>query len=83
MWVELHAPDGKFLKGGYTPTSFSVTSGTQYVVYASNYENIVFDHWDDGTTNPYRTITPTQSVTLTVYYSVATHGHHGNHGSQH
>src|SRR2546426_5886134 len=31
-----------------------------------------FNHWDDGSTNAARTITPTQSTTLTAYYSTGT-----------
>ena len=69
MWDELHSSSGSTLATGYTTNTYSVTSGTQYTVYISNWQNIVFDHWDDGSTNPYRTITPTQSVTLTAYFS--------------
>ena len=69
MWTELHDSSGKTLKTGYTPISFSVTSGTQYIVYVSNWQNIVFSHWEDGSTNPQRTVVPIQSTTLTAYYS--------------
>ena len=69
IWTELHDSTGKTLKTGYTPISFTVTTGTQYIVYVSNWQNIVFNHWDDGSTNPQRTVTPTQSTTLTAYYS--------------
>jgi Fibronectin type III domain len=69
MWTELHDSTGKTLKTGYTPISFTVTSGTLYVVYVSNWQNIVFNHWDDGSTNPQRNVTPIQSTTLTAYYS--------------
>jgi len=86
MWIELHDPSDKVLKNGYAPISFSVPSGTQYVIYASNWQNIVFNHWDNGNTNPYRTIIPTHSMTLTVYYSTVsatpsktTHGDHEKH----
>src|SRR3989475_4484326 len=68
MWTELHDSSGKTLKTGYTPISFSVTSGTQYIVYVSNWQNIVFSHWEDGSTNPQRTVVPIQSTTLTAYY---------------
>jgi len=69
MWNELHSSSGSTLATGYTTNTYSVTAGTQYIVYISNWQNIVFDHWDDGSTNPYRTITPTQPVTLTAYFS--------------
>ncbi|MDE1862524.1 MAG: fibronectin type III domain-containing protein [Thaumarchaeota archaeon] len=71
MWVELHAANGTTLATGYTPVTFSVTSGVQYVVYAANYQSNVFNHWQDGTTNSSLTITPTQNTSLTAYYSTA------------
>src|SRR3989475_703269 len=69
MWVTLHDSSGTRIAKGFTPTTFSVTSGAQYTVHAANWKNIVFNHWDDGSTNPSRTITPTQSITLVAYYS--------------
>lgn len=69
IWDELHSSTGSMIGHGYTTNTYSVTTGKQYIVYVSNYQNIIFDHWDDGSTNPYRTITPTQSVTLTAYFS--------------
>ena len=69
IWDELHSSTGSMIGHGYTTNTYSITTGKQYIVYVSNWQNIVFDHWDDGSTNPYRTITPTQSVTLTAYFS--------------
>jgi hypothetical protein len=69
LWDELHSSSGSTISTGYTTNTYSITTGKQYIVYISNWQNIVFDHWDDGSTNPYRTVTPTQSVTLTAYYS--------------
>lgn len=69
IWDELHSSTGSTISTGYTTNTYSITTGKQYTVYVSNWQNTVFDHWDDGSTNPYRTITPTQSVTLTAYYS--------------
>jgi len=53
----------------YTPVTFSVTSGAQYTVHAANWQNIVFNHWDDESINPSRTVTPAQSTTLVEYYT--------------
>jgi len=69
IWDELHSSTGSMIGHGYTTNTYSITTGKQYIVYVSNWQNIVFDHWDDGSTNPYRTITPAQSVTLTAYFS--------------
>lgn len=69
MFIELQDSKGHEIKTGDTPVTFSATSGQKYIVYANNYQNIIFNHWDDGTTNPARVITPTQSVTMTAFYS--------------
>src|SRR3989441_7044191 len=71
QWVQLNDSSGKTIATGFTPATFSVTSGTQYTVFAANFQNIVFNHWNDGNTNPSRVITPTQSTTLTAYYSTS------------
>src|SRR3989475_506908 len=68
MWTTIQS-GGTTVKTGYTPVTFTGTTGTQYTVTVSNYQNNVFNHWDDGSTNAARTITPTQSTTLTAYYS--------------
>ncbi len=80
IWNELHSPDGTTIAIGYSPNSYSVTPGNQYGVYVSNWHNTVFNHWDNGSTNPDRIITPTQNTTLTAYYSTSTtHGDHEKH----
>lgn len=69
MWVELHASNGTTLATGYTPITFKVASGNAYTIVSSNYQNYVFNHWNDGTTTTSKTITPTQNITLTEFYS--------------
>lgn len=71
MYVELHASNGTTLATGYTPMTFTIPSGSAYTVVSSNYQNYVFNHWGDGTTNSSITISPTQNTTLTEYYSTA------------
>ncbi|HKC78686.1 MAG TPA: fibronectin type III domain-containing protein, partial [Nitrosopumilaceae archaeon] len=68
LWTTLIS-GGKTIQTGYTTKTFTVTTGNQYTVYVANYQNYVFDHWDDGSTNSNRTITPTQAATLTAYYN--------------
>src|SRR5438105_914468 len=72
MYIEFENPSGSLIASGFTPVSFSATSGQQYIVYATNYQTTIFNHWDDGATNPYRSITPTQNLTLTAYYTTST-----------
>jgi hypothetical protein len=68
MWTTV-SKDGVVLKTGYTPLSFSAESGVNYQVTVSNYQNYVFDHWENGSTNSARTISVTSDTTLTAYYS--------------
>ncbi|MFI5416945.1 MAG: fibronectin type III domain-containing protein, partial [Nitrososphaerales archaeon] len=67
LWTEISAAN-KIVKTGYTTLSYSGSSGTSYTVCVSNYQNYVFDHWNNGSTNSCRTVTPTQATTLTAYY---------------
>ena len=71
MWVELHSASGATIATGYTPKTFYVSSGVTYAVYVSDWGTTVFNHWDNGSTNPERTITPTTNSTLTAYYSTS------------
>ena len=67
LWTTLIS-GGTTTKSGYTTKTYSVTAGNTYTVTVANYNNYVFDHWSNGSTNSNLVITPTQSVTLTAYY---------------
>ncbi len=67
LWTEISSAS-KLVKAGYTTLSYAGSSGTTYKACVSNYQNFVFDHWADGSTNSCKTITPTKSTTLTAYY---------------
>ena len=69
MWTTIKRSDGTTLKTGYTPLSFTAQSGATYQVTVSNYNNYVFDHWDNGSTSSTRKITVSKATTLTAYYS--------------
>ncbi|HJU13103.1 MAG TPA: fibronectin type III domain-containing protein [Candidatus Nitrosotalea sp.] len=69
MYMELQNSKGRDISTAYSPAKFTVTSGKNYIVYANDYQNFVFDHWDDGSNDPARSITPTQPMTLVAYYS--------------
>lgn len=43
-------------------------NGMTYRVYASNYKDRVFDHWEDSSTDRIRTLTATEAKTITAYY---------------
>ena len=67
MWTTI-SKGGIVIKTGYTPLSFSATSGASYQVTVSNYGNYVFDHWNGGSTSATRTISVTTEATLIAYY---------------
>lgn len=67
LWTTLTS-GSTITNSGYTTMTYSVTAGKTYTVYVANYQNYVFDHWSNGSTNSNLVITPTQSVTLTAYY---------------
>ncbi|MGI0021100.1 MAG: hypothetical protein ACREAY_11580 [Nitrososphaera sp.] len=46
----------------------SNSSGTTYKVYAGNYQDKVFDRWEDGSTDSIRTLTISDDETITAYY---------------
>ncbi len=67
LWTTLIS-SGSPTKSGYTTKTYSENAGHTYTVTVANYNNYVFDHWSNGSTNSNLVITPTQSVTLTAYY---------------
>jgi hypothetical protein len=71
MWTTV-SKDGVVLKTGYTPLSFNAESGVSYQVTVANYQNYLFDHWENGSTSIARTISITSDTTLTAYYSTGT-----------
>jgi len=70
QWIALSDSSGNTIATGFTPITFTVTTGTQYTVFAPNGHIHVFNHWDDGSTDSHRTITPTQDTTFTSYYTI-------------
>ena len=55
-----------------TPLTYMVNSGTTSFVTAQDYKMYVFDHWENGSKNRTRTITPTEDTGLSAYYSTPT-----------
>lgn len=50
------------------PIVDACNADTTYKVYASNYKDRVFDHWEDGSTERIRTLTIGEATTITAYY---------------
>ena len=67
LWTTISS-GGTVLKTGFTPLTYTANAGTTYQVTVANYQNDVFDHWQDGTKNSAVTVTPSAATTLTAYY---------------
>ena len=69
VWTTVNS-SGVTLATGFTPLTFTGAVGLQYLVTVTNWQSIIFVHWDDGSTNLKRTLSPIQDTILTAYYSV-------------
>ncbi len=69
MWT-LVEQNSTLMETGFTPFELEFVQGTTYAVTVSNYQNIRFDHWEDGSTEHTRLITPEESLTITAYYTI-------------
>lgn len=69
MWTELWQ-NGQIIQEGPTPFSAEVQSGTDYEVFMGNWENILFDHWEDGSTNPQRAFSISENTTFTAFFRI-------------
>lgn len=64
---------------GYTPLSFAGTEGVSYSVTVRDYQDRVFDHWDNGSTSRTRTVALTADLKLVAYYKSGTAPAPGSH----
>jgi hypothetical protein len=69
LWTTIYSGT-TLIKSGYTPLTYTANANAQYSVCVARYENYIFDHWDDGSTNSCRTITPAQDTVMTAYYDI-------------
>ena len=68
LFTVVQSSSGTVLDTGYTPLTYGITTGTQYLVTADSYGNYVFNHWSTGSTSATISITPSQSTSLIAYY---------------
>ena len=67
QWTELIL-DRTIIATGLAPASYQVTTGTEYTASVDNYQQYVFDHWEDGSTDSERIITLNQDTTITAFF---------------
>jgi hypothetical protein len=65
LWTVI---SGSGSTNGYSPLSYTASTGSQYTVTMGEWQNFKFDHWDNGSTSKSRTITPNSNTVLTAYY---------------
>lgn len=68
MWTEIQ-PSGGSTETGFTPLSKEASSGTSFTVTVHDYQDIVFDHWEDGSTERTRTVELGDDTTITAFYN--------------
>lgn len=73
MWVAVRDGGTTTVKAGFTPFAFSTAAAAGsspaplVVVRVADYGSYVFDHWENGSTSRYRTVSAADSV-MTAYY---------------
>jgi hypothetical protein len=53
---------------GFSPVSYDAESGKRYTVTVADYRNYVFDHWENGSKDRSRTITPGDDTVIIAHY---------------
>lgn len=66
LWIEV-IKDNKVILTGFSPTTFLLTEGT-YQIIANNYQNFIFDKWQDGQTTNYHSIDLVDSAEMDAIY---------------
>jgi hypothetical protein len=60
--------DGITIKTGFTPLTYSGTTGKTYTVEVSNYKDLTFSKWGNGSTDNPRTVTLSTDTTAVAYF---------------
>jgi hypothetical protein len=68
LWTTVEL-NGNVVATGFTPFTYTGTTGGSYTVTVYDYGAYSFSHWDDWTTNPSRTFTLSQDLWFTALYS--------------
>lgn len=59
--------DGTRLQTGFSPDTFDVACGETYEVKVRGFDDMLFDHWEDGNTNDRRTFSVNSDTTFTAF----------------
>jgi hypothetical protein len=67
MWTEVKK-GSTTVKTGFTPLSLTLEEGA-YTVFAGNYQQIIFDHWQDGSESSTTSVDLYSNTALTANYN--------------
>ena len=73
--VEARRADGSQVLHMWTviqPLTIFNSNQIDYFVRVHDYGHLVFDHWEDRSTSPFRDVRPTEPITITAYYKAST-----------
>jgi len=59
--------NGTTIATGFTPASYQITTGIEYTAFVADFNQYIFDHWEDGSTDSSRIITLIQDTTITAF----------------
>ena len=71
MWTVLRSggPSGPIVATGFSPITFNLNLGEQYMVSVANYRDITFHHWlDTNSAVASRPVSISEPVTFTAFY---------------
>ena len=71
-YTVIKSSTGQTLATGYTPFTFTGSTGVTYTARVDNFNHVNFTHWDTGSTSDPRTITPVRDTTISAYYNNST-----------
>ncbi|MGI0005492.1 MAG: PQQ-dependent sugar dehydrogenase, partial [Nitrososphaera sp.] len=60
--------DGAVVHTGYSPLTYAGTPGNSYTVTPQDIEDVVFDHWENGSTDRARNVMLDSNRIVTAYY---------------
>lgn len=63
---------GTTVKSGFTPITYTGTTGNTYSVEVQNYDDLTFSRWGDGSTSNPRTVALVADTTATAYFNEGT-----------
>ncbi|WP_268541210.1 spherulation-specific family 4 protein [Candidatus Nitrosotenuis cloacae] len=68
FWTEIYSSD-VLVRTGFTPGRYGLIPGLEYLVCVGDYENYIFERWEDGAAQRCKMITPMQNVAITAQYN--------------